>query len=342
MENRTTRINLPAILAWTEEEAQDFLARWRWIDGIVCPKCGHPDAWTMHRTEKNGHQRKVYKCKSCRRQFSATVGTIFEDSHLPLNKWIAAMFLLISSKKGISAHQLHRMLWTAEHPGAYKSAWFMVHRIRDAMNDKEPGILSGIVEADETYIGPKHRRGAPTEYRSQGTLTEQRWQARKEGHYAKQPRKSPLENKQVVFGIVERRGNVRTAHVQQASRDLVKPIMDAHIDKDHTRLITDENRIYARIKDELPHDVIRHKSEYVRGDVHTNSIEGYWAILKRGLYGVYQHVDAAYLGRYLDEFEYRFNTRALADAERFCALLMQVRGRVMWYCKTPQPENPYA
>lgn len=324
------RLNLQAILAWSEDDAREFLARWRWIDGIICPKCGHDECWIINRTEKNGHQHKVYKCKKCRRQFSVTVGTIFEDSHIPLNKWIAAIFLLISSKKGISAHQLHRMLWTAEHPGAYKSAWFMVHRIREAMNDKEPGILSGVVEADETYIGPRTRRGHPA---AQAPKAERR--------AAGQLRGGP-KDKEVVFGIIERGGKVRTKHISNASRPVVAPIMREHIDMDNARLMTDESPIYKRIGEELPHEIIRHNSEYVRGEVHTNNIEGYWAILKRGLYGVYQHVDAGYLGRYLDEFEYRFNTRALSDAERFCALLMQVRGRVTWYCQTPQPENPYA
>jgi len=123
---------------------------------------------------------------------------------------------------------------------------------------------------------------------------------------------------------------------------VVKPILRANIDFANSHLITDEATIYQRISEELPHDIIRHKSEYIRGEIHTQNIEGYWSILKRGLFGVYQHVDAGYLGRYLDEFAYRFNTRQLTDAERFCLLLAQTQGRVTWYCRTEQPENPYA
>jgi transposase-like protein len=336
-------LNLKSILAWSEEESRSFLELMRWPDGPVCPKCGNLGAWKIQRVSTNKNAlRTFYKCKACRRQFTVTLGTIFEDSHIPLAKWIGAMFLLGSSKKGISAHQLHRMLWTDDHPGAYKSAWFMVHRIREAMQDKAPELLSGIVEADETYIGPKHNRGAPIDY-SHGQRT--RWDARRALRREGQPYKAhrkPLDNKEVVFGIVERGGKVRTAHIAKATGGIVGPLLRAQMDMERSRLITDESNIYFRINAELPHDVIRHKSEYVRGDVHTNTIEGYWAILKRGLYGVYQHVDAAYLGRYLDEFEYRFNSRNLTDTERFVALLCQVQGRVMWYCRTPQPENPFA
>lgn len=225
MEIRVMRLNLKTILKWSPEEAEEFLARWRWLDGIICPKCGAQGAWTINRTEKNGHQRKVYKCKTCRRQFSATVGTIFEDSHISLDKWIGAMFLLVSSKKGISARQLHRMLWDSTNPGAYRSAWFMVHRIREAMLDKEPGILSGVVEADETYIGPKTRRNSPPFRDSNPTHLD-----RREG---RAPKFQPVGGKQVVFGMVERGGRVRTKHIgadRNPKADVVKPIMRENID----------------------------------------------------------------------------------------------------------------
>lgn len=139
METRTAHLNLQTILAWTEEEARAFLERWRWPEGPVCPKCGDREPWTITRRHPTkNHQVKLYKCRACKRQYTATVGTIFEDSHIPLNKWIGAMFILCSSKKGVSAHQIRRMLWNDEHPGNYKSAWYMLHRIREAMLDKAP------------------------------------------------------------------------------------------------------------------------------------------------------------------------------------------------------------
>lgn len=156
-------INLQTVLAWSPEEALDFFEAMRWPDGPVCPKCGATEPYVFHRMVDKAKMRtrKLYKCRACKRQFTATLGTIFEDSHIPLNKWIGAMFMIVGSKKGVSAHQLRRQLWTAEHPGAYKSAWFMFHRIREAMQDKFPAILVGVVEADETFIGPRTKRGKP-------------------------------------------------------------------------------------------------------------------------------------------------------------------------------------
>ena len=193
-------LNLKSILAWSEEESRSFLELMRWPNGPVCPKCGNRGGWKIQRVSANKNAlRTFYKCKACRRQFTVTLGTIFEDSHIPLSKWIGAMFLLGSSKKGISAHQLHRMLWTDDHPGAYKSAWFMVHRIRDAMQDKAPELLSGIVEADETYIGPRTRRGAPPDY-SKGVRTrvDGRRELRRDGH-PWQPYHKPLEDKEGCY-----------------------------------------------------------------------------------------------------------------------------------------------
>jgi transposase-like protein len=336
MAQNPATLNLQTVLAWSDEEAHDFFEAMRWPNGPICPKCGAENPYMFRRLVNKAtmRMRKLYKCRACKRQFTATVGSIFEDSHIPLNKWIGAIFIIVGSKKGVSAHQLHRQLWTAEHPGTYKSAWFMFHRIREAMKERNIGQLFGVVEADETYIGPRTKRGAPN---SGPTHLE-----RREG---KGPKFQPVGGKQVVFGMMERGGRVRTMHIgkdRNPKAEVVKPLLRQHIDFENSHLMTDEASIYQRISEELPHDIIRHKSEYVRGEVHTQNIEGYWAILKRGLFGVYQHVDAGYLGRYLDEFAYRFNSRTLTDAERFCLLLGQTQGRVKWYCRTEQPANPYA
>lgn len=144
------------IMQWTEEKCREYLASQRWPDGVICPKCGEHDPYTITRKSATKNAvRKLYKCRACRRQFTATVGTIFEDSHIPLNKWFAAIYLMCASKKGVSAHQMHRMLGVT-----YKSAWFMAHRVREGMRETD-GPLAGIIEADETYVGGKGRRGHP-------------------------------------------------------------------------------------------------------------------------------------------------------------------------------------
>ena len=330
MERLPTTTRFLAMLKWSDEECRAYLERRRWPDGdVVCPKCGVSGARKFHRLTKGKNKNTtLFRCVGCKRQFSATAGTIFEDSHIPLNKWFAAVYLMCASKKGISAHQLFRMLEI----GSYRTAWFMCHRIREAMMDKVASPLTGTIEADETYIGPRTKRLG--DHYKRTTIEE-----RQAGAPNTPSRRA---GKEVVFGIIERGGRVRTRHIKQATRDTVRPIMRENIDMEDARLITDESSIYRRIKDELPHEIIRHQSEYVRGEIHTQNIEGFWSLLKRGLYGTFHHVDAAYLGKYLDEFEYRFNERETSDGERFDRLMGQLQGRVLWYCQTPQPENPFA
>lgn len=309
------------IMKWSDQECREYLEAQRWPNGPVCPKCGEAEHWTINRKSATKNIVKtLYRCKGCKKQYSATVGTVFEDSKIPLSKWFAAIYLMCASKKGVSAHQIHRELEVT-----YKSAWFMCHRIREMMADKHPTLLMGIVEADETYVGGKPRGHMEHSTLTRGERMKKSWD-----------RKTP------VFGIMERGGRVRTQAVPQINKAKAQTILNANIDLPHAKLMTDEHPMYAGIINKLPHDVIRHKSEYVRGPVHTQSIESYWAILKRGLYGTFHHVDAGYLGQYLNEFEYRFNSRTVSDAERFSALMAQAQGRVTWFCETPQPENPFA
>lgn len=303
----------------------------RWPDGPHCPKCGAAKPWKLTRKSKTKNVvATLYRCRACKRQFTATVGTIFEDSKIPLSKWFAVIYLMSASKKGISAHQIHRQLHIT-----YKSAWFMCHRIREAMKDKSFPKLTGTVEADETYVGGRTRRGHPT------------WHERIQdeiqmGLREKPPKHHPRMDKAVVFGILERDGQARTMVVSQASARKLQPLLTGLIDTKNARLMTDGHPAYRLIRNHLPHQVVNHEETYVDGDVHIQGIENYWSILKRGLYGVFHHVDAQYLPSYLNEFEYRFNRRKVSDEERFASLLGQTQGRVTWFCQTPQPQNPHA
>jgi transposase-like protein len=318
-----------SIMKWSDEECRKYLEGKRWPDGPHCPKCGTAEHWTIKRKSATKNVVKtLYRCKNkdCLKQYTATVGTIFEDSKIPLSKWFAAIYLMCASKKGVSAHQIHRELEVT-----YKSAWFMCHRIREAMREQNPALLSGIVEADETYIGGKPR--GHMAHRSKDENMSQRI-------------KRAWNSKAQVFGMVERGGRVRTMTTggkgKRISQKQIQAELLANVDLPHAKLMTDEHDYYFGIERHLPHGVIRHRSEYVRGAVHTQSIESYWAILKRGLYGTFHHVDAGYLGQYLNEFEYRYNARTISDAERFSALMAQTQGRVTWFCQTPQAENPFA
>lgn len=293
-----------------EDAARDFLEKSRWPQGPICPHCGLVgEAYRLTPT-KNGktHVRKgVWKCADCRKEFTVTVGTIFEDSHIPLHKWLLAFHLLCASKKGMSAHQLHRMLGVT-----YKSAWFMAHRIRYAMK-QEPlsSKLSGTVEVDETYVGGK-RHNTPS------------------GRAGKESHKAP------VVSLVERKGNVRSFHVERVTSKNLGPIMQEHI-KQEASLMTDDFPPYWYLGKKFgSHDIVTHsKKEYVRREgakvIHTNTVEGFFSILKRGIIGVYHHVGKQHLHRYLNEFDFRYNSRDTTDGERASLALRGVTGKRLKY-----------
>ena len=326
------------VMKWTDEECRQYLESHRWPNGPVCPKCGAVDPYTITRKSASKNSvRSLYKCRSCKKQYTATVGTIFEDSHIPLSKWFAAIYLMCASKKGVSAHQIHRMVGVT-----YKSAWFMCHRVREAMREGA-FQLSGTIEADETYVGGKGRRGHPVARHERRQIDlEARGLAPHVGGVTRGSR-HPRKDKAPVFGMLERGGRVRTQYVPEVNALTLRPIMIRDIDVKNSRLITDGHKAYKLIKHEMPHDVINHELEYVRGDVHTQGIENYWSLVKRGIVGTFHHVGVPYLDQYLREFDYRFNRRKISDGERFGELFAQVSGkRVTWFCQTPQPENPYA
>jgi transposase-like protein len=278
-----------------EAAAYEHLAKIRWPEGPVCVHCPSKKVYTLNVA---GTKRVVLKCGTCRKQFSATVGTIFEKSHIPLNKWFMAFQLMASSKKGMSAHQLHRMLDIT-----YKSAWFMAHRIRHVMKQTPfSGKLGGIVEADETYIGGKtHGMGR-------------------------------LARKMPVFALVERGGRVRSFTMPRVTAINLKRSIQEHVSPD-AKLMTDDFIGYTKLgKGFADHQTVNHsKKEYVRGEASTNTVEGYFSLLKRGLTSTYHHVSTHHLHRYLDEFNFRYNARTVSDAIRNHDAIRATEGKRLQY-----------
>ena len=328
-----TNCTLIDVLQLTPEECREILIQARWPQGPICPKCGAPDPYRITRRSRTKNLvSTLFKCRDCKRQFSATVGTIFEDSKIPLNKWFAAIYLMCSSKKGISAHQLHRNLDIS-----YESAWFMCHRVREAMGSDDGGRMGGIVEADETYVGPRTRRGHPTWH-------EQIKDEDEMGLREPSKRRAPLDDKTPVFGIIERgSGRAHTEVVADAKADTLRPIILDKVDPENTLLMTDGHPAYRSMGRHLPHEAVDHEVEYVRDHhIHTQNIENYWSIFKRGLFGVFHHFSDHRLPMYLKEFDYRAGSRKVTDGARFVALLGRVRGRLTWYCRGPLGPNPFA
>lgn len=304
-------MSLPEIFT-NEDKAREHLEAQRWPAGPVCPHCGNVAPDRIRKMEGKSHRPGLYKCNECRQPFSVTVGTVFERSKIPLHTWLYATHLMTASKKGMSAHQLHRMLGVT-----YKTAWFMAHRIREAMGDvpgSEPpmGGEGKIVEADETYFGNKE------------TITKRT----KRG-------KASHSSKRSVVALVERGGSVRSFHVETATKETVREILVTNVRRS-TRLHTDESRLYTETgKEYSAHETVCHSAEeYVRGDVHTNTIEGYFSIFKRGMKGVYQHCGEKHLHRYLKEFDFRYNHRkalGVEDNERRDIALAKIAGKRLTY-----------
>jgi len=296
--------NLNAGYFHDDTKAREYLESIRWPDGkVVCPHCGSTDQ--HYALQGKAHRPGLWKCSACRDQFSVTVGTVFERSKIPLSKWLMAAYLLCSSKKGISAHQLHRTLGVT-----YKTAWFLAHRIRHAISDQGGGLMGtggGTVEADETYIGRKPGRKL----------------ARGHGH------------KETVFSLVERGGNVRSTHITGKTFDSIKAALKANVSPEAV-LMTDDARMYKKVAKEFAeHRSVNHSAgEYVRGDAYTNTVEGFFSVFKRGMVGTYQHCSGKHLHRYLSEFDFRYNNRAsleISDSERVVEALKGISGKRLTY-----------
>jgi len=293
-----------------EKSAFAHLEGLLWPEGPICPHCGNSNAKRITRFEGKATRIGVHKCNECRKQFTVKVGTVFESAHIPLHKMLQAVYLLTCSKKGCSAHQMHRILQIT-----YKSAWFLCHRIREAMKTGKLPLMGGsgqIVEADETYIG--RSKLAPKGRRS--------------------PRYTWGRN--IVLTLVERGGSARSFKIDSASIAKIRPILKKNIDRE-TVLMTDEARIYkAPGKKFSGHSAVNHSDgEYVRdGVIHSNTVENYYSIFKRGMKGVYQHCKEKHLHRYLAEFDFRYSNRAAlgVDDEARAALALQgVVGKRLTY-----------
>jgi transposase-like protein len=299
-----------------EAAAYRFVEAHIWPDGPICPHCGG-----VERIGKMGGRSTrigTYKCYQCRKPFTVKIGTIFESSHIPLHIWLQAIFLMASSKKGVSSNQLHRTLGVT-----LKSAWFLSHRIREAMRSGGLDPLGGvgkIVEADETYFGERenfmpssNRGGRP---------------------YTKGGRSGP-SNKRAVLALVERGGETRTFHLDRATKAAVVKIVTDNVAQE-SYLHTDESRLYGDA-DQLfaEHHTVKHSvGEYVRGAVHTNTVEGVFSVFKRGMVGVYQHCSEKHLHRYLAEFDFRYNNRValgVNDADRTEQALKGIVGKRLTY-----------
>ncbi|MBS1786103.1 MAG: IS1595 family transposase [Acidobacteria bacterium] len=295
-----------------EDFAREFIEFLRWPNGAICPRCEATKVYKIAANPEKKVRKGLYKCSACKKQFTVTVGTIFEDSHVALNKWIHAIHLLCSSKKGFSAHQLHRTLGIR-----YPSAWHLMHRIRHVMADEMPEIqLDGIVECDEVYFGGKaknmHARVRKEKIQGRGAVA-----------------------KEAVFTLVERGGNVKTTHVANVTGANLKEQMKSLV-APTARIMSDESAAYNGTNEHFAsHEAVNHhKGEYVRGDAHVNTSESVHSLMKRGVIGVYHHWSPAHLHRYLSEFDFRFNRRKMSDGERMIEALRKVEGKRLMY-KSP-------
>ncbi len=322
-----------------EEAAREYLEKLLWPDGPVCPKCGLIDeAYNLNgETTRDG----LYKCAGCRAPFTVTMGTIFEDSHIPLHKWLFAIYLMCSSKKGISAHQLWRNLWgvdeeTGKQKGSYKTAWFMAHRIRWALG-QEPAAtqLAGIVEIDEAYIGGRRRRqnnpgGGPQKGEEDVQIGNRVW--RKKGPFGAPKGVNPHADKEVVVSILQRNGEVRSKHLpQRVTAENLMPMIEDAVEKS-AHVMTDTSSVLRSAPAQYKHSTVNHTThEYVRHEdgvcITTNTVEGYFGIIKRGIDGIYHHVGKAYLDQYLREFDFRYNVRKLNDRDRNILAVKKTSGK---------------
>jgi transposase-like protein len=298
-----------------ETAAVEFIERQRWGKTPACPRCGDTDVDKM--TDGNGGRNKrfLWRCHGCKRQFTVRIGTIFEDSRIPLRVWCWAFWSACASKKGVSALQISR-----ECNITYKSALFLMHRIRYAMAEPKPKKkLKGTVEADETFCGGRPRR------------TQQEWKEHLD--WTNHKNFTARSNKTPVVAVVQRDGDVRAKVTPDITAKSLKSVIFENVDLD-SRLMTDDNKTYRPIGRKFPkgHFTVMHSlKQYAVGDVTTNTVESYFALLKRGLYGTFHAVSKKHLHRYVAEFSFRWNTRKLDDGERLTKAMQQADGKRLMY-----------
>jgi transposase-like protein len=283
------------------EHCRRFMVELRWPDGIVkCPQCGSENVTWLART-------RIWKCyaRHQRPTFTLKTGTIFEDSPIPLEKWLTAAWLIINCKNGVSSYEIHRGLGITQ-----KTAWFMLHRIRLAMQESGFNKFGGDVEVDESFIGGKARNM----------------------HKGKWARKSaePNQGKAIVAAVLERGGKVRATVVSRRKKQQLQSLVAEHVEAG-SNVYTDDLRSYDGLSEDFEHQVVNHAEAYVDGQIHTNGLENFWSLLKRGLHGTYISVEPYHLFRYIDEQAFRFNNRKATDAERFTMVMKQIVGRRLTY-----------
>lgn len=305
-------INLTDPIFTDEAKAREHMEAIRWPEGPVCPHCGSMDK--VYRLKGKSHRPGLIHCNNCTGSFTVTTGSVMESSHVPLNKWVLAFRLMASSKKGISAHQLHRTIGVT-----YKTAWFMAHRIREAMRDDASTLLGGegeIIESDETLWGSKDKDTNPAMRR------------RRKG-------KPGPGGKSKILSLVQRHGGARSFVMDRLMTSDVHRVLRENASL-KSRLMTDEGT--AHNSEFASHERVKHgASEYVRGDVTTNTVEGFFGVFKRGMRGTYQHCGAQHLQRYLDEFDFRYSNRValgVDDTERAVRAIRGAEGKRLTYQET--------
>ncbi len=302
-------MDLAQLTKLTEDQARHFIETIRWPNGPVCPHCGGTKIGSIAQNEQKKVRAGLYTCLSCMKQFTVTVDTVMHDSHIPLRQWLIAFHLMTSSKKGVSALQLQRNLGL----GSYKTAWHLAHRIRHAMTEGSLcAPLKGTVEVDETYVGGKPRKGTGKHKRGRGT------------------------SKVPVLALVERKGNVISRPIKHVDAKTLKGAIKKMVHKE-SRIMTDEWKSYRGIGKSFKggHKTVNHgKNEYSRGDVNTNTVESYFALLKRGVHGIFHHVSENHLHRYCDEFNFRWNLRKVDDGERTIEVIKGIAGKRLSYKPT--------
>ncbi len=290
--------------------AFDFMVKLRWPDKVKCPRCHCEDVSFIS-------TRKIWKCKHCteKGQFSVRVGTIIEDSALPLDKWLTAIWMIANDKNGVSSYEVHRAIGVTQ-----KTAWFMLQRIRLAMQTGTFEKLAGEIEADETYIGGKVRNMHVDKQRKRG-------------------RGTGGVGKAIVMGLLQRHGKVKVKHVPNARRVTVQQEVRDHVEPG-SKVYTDALPSYNGLNKDYIHEAINHAECYVRGAVHTNGLENFWSLLKRGIRGTYVSVEPFHLFRYLDEQAFRFNFREENDATRFLKAVGSIFGKQLTYSQLLNDARP--
>lgn len=290
-----------------EAKCRAFLVQQRWNGNPVCPHCGSEKWYSI----ENG---KRFKCgnRECYKKYSVTVGTVFEGSNIPLTTWFPALYIISAHKKGISSVQLAKDLGVTQ-----KTAWFMLHRIRESLKDKNSPLLTGTVEVDETYMARKFR----TKYRG---LSPDEVEKLNEQEPAKKNKKG------AVIGLVQRDGKAIVKAIESINRDNIKETVTKHVSTD-AMLMTDESNLYRHSLNGYNRQYVTHsKKQWVDGDCHTNTVENLWSVMKRGIYGIYHQISVKHLQAYCDEFAYRYNSRKIKDGDRFEIALTHLDGRLKY------------